>query len=160
MISYIQYYLSKYFCICNAYMYNSFMSIYIYIHTCITIYIYTYVNLIFSCGYIHMMYYISWRRSMMPGLIVMTAELEAAGKSLFVNEVPEMCGGSGGVKVTGGGAVSKCGTWWCIWPQGDGRFLGDFRRRSGMIKSRNQLMMWDHHVMAWWHVPSCTTCPM
>ena len=24
------------------------------------------------------------------GLIVMTAELEAAGKSLFVNEVPEM----------------------------------------------------------------------
>ena len=25
-----------------------------------------------------------------PGLIVMTAELEAAGKSLFVNEVPEM----------------------------------------------------------------------
>lgn len=25
------------------------------------------------------------------GLIVMTAELEAAGKSLFVNEVPEMC---------------------------------------------------------------------
>ena len=27
-----------------------------------------------------------------PGLIVMTAELEAAGKSLFVNEVPEMQG--------------------------------------------------------------------
>ena len=26
----------------------------------------------------------------LPGLIVMTAELEAAGKSLFVNEVPEM----------------------------------------------------------------------
>ena len=40
-----------------------------------------------------------------PGLIVMTAELEAAGKSLFVNEVPEMWRPQGG-----GGGMSSYGT--------------------------------------------------